>query len=80
MPKGPKGPKRPADLIGNAVKVSHIATGEIDDEAAGDGNDRAAMSLGAKGGKARALKLTPEDRSEIVGKLPLGHGKLSLLC
>jgi len=28
MPKGPKGEKRPADMIGNAVLVMRIATGE----------------------------------------------------
>ena len=28
MPKGPKGRKRPADVIGNAVKVMRILTGE----------------------------------------------------
>jgi hypothetical protein len=28
MPKGPKGEKRPADVIANAVKVMRIATGE----------------------------------------------------
>ena len=27
MPRGPKGEKRPADVIGNAVKVMRIATG-----------------------------------------------------
>jgi hypothetical protein len=27
MPKGPKGRKRTADVIGNAVKVMRIATG-----------------------------------------------------
>jgi hypothetical protein len=27
MPKGPKGEKRPADVIGNAVHVMRIATG-----------------------------------------------------
>ena len=26
MPRGPKGEKRPADVIGNAVKVMRIAT------------------------------------------------------
>ena len=31
MPKGPKGEKRPADVIGNAVHVMKIATGEIED-------------------------------------------------
>jgi len=28
MPKGPRGEKRPADMIGAAVKVMRIATGE----------------------------------------------------
>jgi hypothetical protein len=32
MPKGPQGQKRPADVIGNAVKVMRIATGEIEEE------------------------------------------------
>jgi hypothetical protein len=31
MPRGPKGEKRPADVIGNAVRVMRIATGEIED-------------------------------------------------
>jgi hypothetical protein len=29
MPRGPKGEKRSADVIGNAVHVMRIATGEI---------------------------------------------------
>jgi hypothetical protein len=29
MPRGPKGQKRPADVIGNAVHVMRIATGQI---------------------------------------------------
>jgi hypothetical protein len=28
MPKGPQGQKRPADVIGNAVHIARIATGE----------------------------------------------------
>jgi len=31
MPRGPKGEKRPADVIGNAVHVMKILTGEIED-------------------------------------------------
>jgi hypothetical protein len=31
-PKGPQGQKRPADVIGNAVKVIRIATGEEEEE------------------------------------------------
>lgn len=40
MPKGPKGEKRPADGIGNAVHVMRIATGEIEDSRA-QGKQRA---------------------------------------
>ena len=66
MPKGPKGEKRPADVIGNAVKIAKIATGEIDDEIDDEGKSEAAKLLGKKGGKARAKKLTPEQRSEAA--------------
>jgi hypothetical protein len=31
MPRGPKGEKRPADVIGNVVMIAKIATGEIED-------------------------------------------------
>ncbi len=34
MPKGPRGEKRPADVIGNAVKVMRIVTGEEQDDKA----------------------------------------------
>lgn len=69
MPKSPKGGKRPADVIGNAVHVMRIATGEIDDDApADDGKDQAAVALGKKGGAARAAKLSPEARAEIARK------------
>ena len=66
MPKGPQGQKRPADVIGNAVKVMRIATGEEEEEYEDDGKDPAAKALGAKGGRARAAKLTSEQRSEIA--------------
>jgi hypothetical protein len=32
MPKGSKGQKRPADVIGNAVRVMQIATGQREEE------------------------------------------------
>jgi hypothetical protein len=32
MPKGPRGEKRPADVIGAAVMVGRIATGEIEED------------------------------------------------
>ncbi len=67
MPKGPKGEKRPADVIGAAITVAQIATGEIE-EPTEDGKNKAAVELGRKGGKARAEKMTPERRREIAKK------------
>ena len=67
MPKGPHGQKRPRDVVSNAVKVMRIATGE-EEEDEDDGKDPAAKALGAKDGKARAAKLTAEQRSEIARK------------
>ncbi len=68
MPTGPKGQRRPADVIGNAVRIARIATGEECDDVEEDGKDPAAKALGRKGGKARAAKLTPKERSEIARK------------
>ena len=68
MPRGPKGENRPADVIGNAVKVMKIATGEEPEELTDDGKDKAAVSLGRRGGKARAEKMTAERRTEIAKK------------
>ncbi len=66
MPKGPHGEKRPADVIGAAIRVARIATGEEPEEITDDGKDKAAQALGKKGGKARAEKMTPERRAEIA--------------
>ncbi len=69
MPKGPKGEKRPADVIAIAVRVMQIATGEAEEVFDGDdGKDPAAKALGKKGGAARAAKMTPERRAEIARK------------
>jgi hypothetical protein len=68
MPTGSKGQKRPADVIGNAVKVMRIATGEEADDVQDDGKDPAAKALGAKGGRKRAENMTPERRAEIARK------------
>ncbi len=67
MPTGPKGEKRPADVIGNAVRVMRIATGdETEASLISDGKDPNAKALGAKGGAARAKAMTPERRVEIA--------------
>ncbi|MEZ5490906.1 MAG: RNA-binding protein [Gammaproteobacteria bacterium] len=68
MPKGPKGQKRPADVIGNAVKIAKTATHEIEDEIDENGKNKAAQALGRKGGAARAKTLTKEQREEIARK------------
>ncbi len=68
MPRGPRGEKRPADVIGNAVKVMRIATGEETEEL--KPVNSAAVELGRrgglKGGKARAEKLTADERRTIA--------------
>ncbi len=64
MPRGPRGQKRPADVIGNAVKVMRIATGEETDDA--DSVKSAAAELGSRGGKARAASLSKTRRTEIA--------------
>jgi hypothetical protein len=70
MPKGPQGQKRPADVIGNAVHVMRIATGEVTETL--KPKDAAAVargkSGGAKGGPARAAKLTSSEKSKIAKK------------
>jgi hypothetical protein len=69
MPRGPKGEKRPADAIGNAVMIGRIATGDIDETATTeDGKNAAAVALGRMGGKARAAGMSARKRSEIAKK------------
>jgi hypothetical protein len=68
MPRGPKGEKRPADVIGNAIHVMRIATGEIEETTTEDGKNAAAVALGRMGGKARAAGMTAKKRKEIAKK------------
>ena len=68
MPRGAKGEKRPADVIGAAVMVGKIATGEISDLTTEDGKNAAAVALGRMGGKARAEGLSARRRKEIAKK------------
>jgi hypothetical protein len=65
--------KRPADL--NRLAASIVADATAEDDEQNDpyeGKDPAAVELGRKGGlkggKARAEKLTPEERSAIARK------------
>jgi hypothetical protein len=66
MPRGPKGERRPVDVIGNAVR---IATGQITDDVPSpesEGKDPAAVALGRKGGEARAKGMSARRRKEIA--------------
>ena len=69
MPKKPKRPKDPNQL---AKLIVDIATGEVKETQPEASKDPAAVVLGRKGGlkggKARAEKLTPEQRSDIARK------------
>lgn len=66
----PKRSRKPADLNRLAALIVDEATGES--PPVGDGKDPAAVALGRKGGKkggkARAAKMTPEERSEAAKK------------
>lgn len=68
MPRGPKGEKRPRDVIGAAVMVGKIATGEIEDLTTENGKNAAAVALGRMGGKARAEGMSAKRRKEIATK------------
>jgi hypothetical protein len=67
MPRGPRGEKRPADVIGAAVMVAKIATGEIEDTKTEKNPHAAALGRlgGTKGGKARAKALTKAERGPV---------------
>lgn len=75
MPKRSSKKKRPTDLNALAKSIVDDATGEapeVEEPQAPDGKNPAAVALGRlgglKGGKARAAKLTQEQRSEIAKK------------
>ena len=67
MPKGPNGQTRPADAIGLAVMVGRIATGETTD------THKEPSAKASAGGKARAERMTPEQRSENARRASAGR-------
>lgn len=62
MPTGPRGEKRPADLIGAAVMVGRIAVGELDEHLC---EPSGKVRSGLAGAKARSEKLNSAKRVEI---------------
>ena len=65
MLKDPKGQLRPADMIGCAVTVAKIATGEIEEQLE-TGIVPARAAGGKIGGRERAAKLSKSRRVEIA--------------
>ncbi len=63
MSEGPQGQKRPADVVGCAVAVAKIATGEIVELTK---RKSGRIRSGPAGAKARAEKLTKKERREIA--------------
>lgn len=72
MPDRSSKKKRPADLNRLAASIVADATNEEPEPDPYEGKDPAAVELGRrgglKGGRARAEKLTPAERSEIARK------------
>lgn len=72
-------PKRPRDPNQLAHLIGQIATGEVTEEEQPDTRNPAAVALGAlgaaKGGKARAEKLSTRKRKEIAKKAAASRWK-----
>jgi|TARA_B100000315_G_scaffold253752_1_gene293237 hypothetical protein len=67
-----KTPKRPRDTNQLAKHIVDISTGDVEDKSPEFGKNPAAVALGRlgglKGGKARAVKLSSEQRTAIARK------------
>ena len=70
MPKGPRGEKRHADTVQNAMLIGRIATGEVEDTPSKAPNR---AKGGRAGGEARAKALTEEQRVQIARKAALAR-------
>lgn len=65
MPRGPRGERRPADVIGCAVQVARLSVGlETEDLKKPSGRVRS----GYAGARARAEKMSEEERSAVARK------------
>jgi hypothetical protein len=65
MPKGPQGQKRPRDTVRTAIMVAKLSTGEIMEELK---EPSGRVRSGHAGSKARAAKLSREERTAIAKK------------
>ena len=62
MSRGPNGEKRPGDVVGCAVTVAKIATGEIEEDLPKNRDGK------VNGGKVRANSMTGKERSELASR------------
>ncbi len=73
--------KRPRDPNQLAKLIVDLATGEAEEPDPDEGKDPAAVALGRKGGlrggKARAAKMTADERSEAAKRAALARWKPS---
>ena len=77
MPRGPKGERRPRDVIGNAVHVMRIATGQITEDIAtseDEGKDLPLSRSVAKAGKPGPLASGSASVPKSPGKPPKSGG------
>ena len=65
MPKGPQGQKRPADVIGAAVMVARIATGEMPNDAE---SEMASQREGGRKGAEIRTQTTPRERRVEIAR------------
>jgi len=65
MPKGPRGERRPADVIGCAVTVARLSVGEVEEMPR---MPSGRVRSGLAGGQARAITLDAQRRKEISRK------------
>jgi hypothetical protein len=72
VPKGPRGERRPADMIGTAVMVGRLSVGDLQENLTQpSGKSRS----GKAGARARSEQLTPERRKEIARVAALSRWK-----
>jgi hypothetical protein len=70
MPKGPRGEKRPADVIGTAITVAKIATGEIKEELGSPDHERNTRrdQVSEGQGERRPSKTAARGSPRVAGK------------
>ena len=65
-------PNRPRDMSQLAKRIVDISTGQVEED---DVDPTFEEERAAKGGEARAAKLTPEERSAIARKAAMARWK-----